>query len=160
MKFQYNVSKKSLIKNYENQMLKKYIEYINYLETINDFHQFCDKYNCSIKIGLSWINQNTQKYSDYRIPITKDYSCCVYFELQKSNSTLCVKSYDGEADYYPISASWIITSTTTSIIKKNKFSIEFCADEINKECVNDIKILFELLSSADENDIFFTHKNI
>lgn len=156
MKFQYNINKDSLIIAYENKMLIKYINYINNLDIINDFYPLCDKYNCSIKIGLSWINEHNKKYSNCRVPFTKGYYCCVYFELQKSGDVLCVKSYNNEADYYPISTSWIITASSNSFYKKTKFNIELCSNKINEECIEDIYVLLKILLKADENDVFFT----
>lgn len=73
------------------------------------------------------------------------------FELQKEGSILCVRSNDGEADYYPASASWVIT-TASKLPFVKKLCVELFSESISEECQSDLQNLLNLLQEADEND--------
>lgn len=153
MKFKYTADKKSLVTKYENQILSEYKKYIEGTEIIKAFYSLCIKYDCGVKIGLCWINEIRNEYSKSRLLIEKGYCCLVCFELQKDGSILCVRSHDGETDYYPVSASWVITTASKSPFGK-KLCVELFSESISEECQNDLQNLLNLLQEADENDVF------
>ena len=117
-------------------MLKKYSEI---LET---FRKQLERYDCSLEIGMRWTNFLKNEYSVNRLPFKNGYECYIYCEVQKDGKEVCIKSNDGEVDYYPLSASWIISSITRQFFKI-KVSLCLATDDINE----DINMLFQLLSN-------------
>lgn len=68
------------------------------------------------------------------------YECYIYCEVQKDGKEVHIESNDGEADYYALSASWIISSIERSFFKIN-VSLCSATDDIE----NDMKEMFQLL---------------
>lgn len=64
---------------------------------------------------------------------------CLY---SKKNNGTGIKSADGEADYYSLSATWMVSSIERSFLKA-KASLYSDTDDIE----NDMKELFRLLSN-------------
>ena len=62
------------------------------------------------------------------------------FEIQKNGKEVHIESDDGEVDYYPLSASWIISSIERRFFKLN-VSLCSATDDIE----NDINELLQLL---------------
>lgn len=102
------------------------------------FHQ----YDCFLEVRLFWIDFSTGKCSDRRLPFNLGYTCYVCCEVQKDGKEVCVKSVDGEADYYSLSAAWMVSSIEKFL--KTKVSLYSNTDEIEK----DMKELLRLLSDS------------
>lgn len=45
------------------------------------------------------------------------YQCYVYCVVQKDDNYVCIASIDGEADYYTLSTTWMISSIFRKIYK-------------------------------------------
>lgn len=103
MTFKYETDKDILIKTYEEDMLKKYEEYIN------KYSKSFLTYGCNIIIGLYW-DDIAQNHYYNRIPISEGYSCYAYCEIQRLGKTVKIQSHDGEVDFYLLSATWQISS--------------------------------------------------
>lgn len=111
MTFKYETDKDTLIKKYEEDMLKKYEEIIN--KYANAFMM----YGCNIIVGLYW-DDITQKHYNNRIPISEGYSCYAYCKIQRDGKTVKIQSQDGEADYYLLSTTWQVSSVNKRYGKK------------------------------------------
>lgn len=66
--------------------------------------------------------------------------CC---EVQKDGKEVRVKSIDGEAEYYSLSATWMVSSIERKFFK-TKVSLYSDIDDTE----NDIRELFRLLSNS------------
>lgn len=58
-----------------------------------------------------------KEHSASRLPFKNGYECYIYCEVQKDGKEVHIESNDGEADYYALSASWIISSIERSFLK-------------------------------------------
>lgn len=137
MKFEYDKSKTQRIINHEDIMLK------TYSKIINTYSSLFEQYDCFLEVGLFWIDFSTEKRSDRRLPFHVGYSCYVCCEVQRDGKEVQVKSVDGEADYYSLSATWMVSSIERSSFKA-KVSLYSDTDDIE----NDMKELFRLLSNS------------
>ena len=136
MKFAYDKSKAQRIINYEDIMLK------TYSKIISTYTSLFEQYDCSLKVRLFWIDFSTEKCSDRRLPFHVGYACYVCCEVQRDGKEIQVKSVDGEADFYLLSATWMVSSIERSFLKA-KVSLYSDTDDIE----NDMKELFRLLSN-------------
>lgn len=103
MTFKYEADKDILIKTHEEEMLKKYSEYVNQYSYVFMMHSY------NVVIGLYW-EDKTKKHYYNRIPISEGYNCYVYCEVKKDGNTVIIESNDGEADYYLLSEAWQVSS--------------------------------------------------
>lgn len=92
---------------------------------------------------LFWMDFFTEKCSDRRLPFHVGYTCYVCCEVQRDGKEVQVKSVDGEADFYLLSATWAVSSIERSFFKA-KVSLYSDTDDIEK----DIKELLRLLSNG------------
>ena len=137
MRFVYDESKTQRIINHEERMLKTYSEIVGSYSSL--FKQ-CD---CSLEVGLLWIDSSTGKRSDRRLPFRAGYACYVYCEVQRDGKEVRVKSMDGEADYYSLSATWMVSS-----IEKSFFRAKVTLYSDAEDAENDMKELLRLLSDS------------
>ena len=137
MKFAYDKSKAQRIINHEGIMLE------TYAKIISSYSPLFEQYNCSLEVGLFWIDFPAAKRSNRRLPFHVGYACYVYCEVQRDGKEVQVKSVDGEADFYLLSATWAVSSIERSFFKA-KVSLYSDTDDIEK----DIKDLFRLLSNS------------
>lgn len=136
MKFVYDASKIQSIINHEDIMFEKYSK------IISSYLSLFDQYDCSLEVRLFWVDFSTKKRSNRRLPFDVGYACYVYCEVQRDGKEVHVKSIDGEADYYSLSATWMVSSIER-IFLKAKVSLYSNTDDIK----NDMKELFQLLSN-------------
>lgn len=132
----YDKSKAQRIINHEDIMLKTYSKIISTYTTL------FEQYDCSLKVRLFWIDFSTERRSNRRLPFRIGYACYVCCEVQRDGKEVQVKSADGEADYYSLSATWMVSSIERSFLKA-KASLYSDTDDIE----NDMKELFRLLSN-------------
>ena len=137
MKFAYDVSKKQLIINHENIMLE------TYSKIISSYSSLFNQYNCSLDIGLFWVDFSTKKRSDRRLPFHNGYACYVYCEVQRDSKEVYVKSIDGEVDYYSLSTTWMVSS-----IERNFFKTKVSLYSDTDDTETDMKALFQSLSNS------------
>ena len=137
MKFAYDKSKAQRIINHEDIMLE------TYSKIISSYSSLFEQYDCSLEVRLFWIDFSTEKRSNRRLPFHIGYACYVCCEVQRDGKEVHVKSIDGEADYYSLSATWMVSSIER-IFFKTKVSLY--SDTYDTE--NDMKELFRLLSNS------------
>ena len=137
MKFEYDKSQAQRIISHEDIMLE------TYSKIISTYSSQFEQYNCSLDVRLFWMDFSTEKCSDRRLPFHVGYTCYVCCEVQRDGKEVQVKSVDGEADFYLLSATWAVSSIERSFFKA-KVSLYSDTDDIEK----DIKDLFRLLSNS------------
>lgn len=115
MKFVYTPDRDDEIVRHEELMLE---EYLNILDS---FRKIFEQYNCLLEVGYRWTNFSKKEYSAHRLPFKNGYQCYIYCEVQKDGKEVHIESNDGEVDYYPLSASWIISSIERWFFKSNVY---------------------------------------
>ncbi len=135
MKFTYDKSKAQRIINHENMMLE------TYTKIINGYSSLFEQYDCSLEVRLFWIDFSTDERSYHRLPFRVGYACYVCCEVQRGGKEVHVKSIDGEADYYSLSATWMVSS-----IERNLFRAKVSLYSDTDDTENEMKELFRLLS--------------
>lgn len=134
MKFLYTPDKDDEIVRFEKIMLEKY------LKILGSYRTMLAQNNYSLKVGCGWANFIKKEYSAHRLSFKNGYECYIYCEIQKNGKEVHIESDDGEVDYYPLSASWIISSIERRFFKLN-VSLCSATDDIE----NDINELLQLL---------------
>lgn len=94
------------------------------------------RYEGNWKDQLTSYNGETIAYDAMGNPTV----CC---EVQRDGKEVCVKSIDGEADYYSLSATWMVSSIERNFFR-TKVSLYSDSDDIE----NDMEDLFRLLSNS------------
>lgn len=137
MRFIYTSDEDDKIIKHENLMLEKYSN------IFDSYRKIFEQYNCSLEVGLRWTNSLKKEYSASRLPFKNGYECYIYCEVQKDGKEVHIESNDGEVDYYPLSASWIISSIERKIFK---ISVSLCvaADDVE----DDMNKLLQLLADC------------
>lgn len=153
MKFLYNEDANQLIIDHETTMFRRYTEYIY------GFSMQFAQYDCDLKVELLWNNSFGRElfgpFCDKRLPFKRGYECYVACEVQKDGETVCVKSTDGEVDYYILSAVWAISAINNFFFKPHVYLYsDIC------EAEEDIEGFLSTLKEATENnkDSLFTQK--
>lgn len=90
--------------DHEDDMLSMYAQKIQ--EYIPSFQ----KLGYSLRLGLLWINPVHKCKAFSRIKYQNGYQCYVYCSVQKNGEDVTIANTDGEAEYYPLSAEWMISS--------------------------------------------------
>ncbi len=137
MKFAYGKIETQRIINHEDIMLE------TYSKIISNYSSLFEQYGCSLEVGLFWTNLSAEERSNSRLPFRIGYECYVCCEVQKDGKELNIKSTDGEADYYSLSAAWAVSSIERKFFKSKVF---LYSDTCNIE--NDMKEMFRLLSDS------------
>lgn len=137
MKFAYDKSKAQRIINHEGIMLE------TYAKIISSYSPLFEQYNCSLEVGLFWIDFPAAKSSNRCLPFHVGYACYVYCEVQRDGKEVHVNSIDGEADYYSLSAAWMVSSVDRDFFKA-KVSLYSDTGDIE----NDMKELLQLLANS------------
>ena len=137
MKFEYDQREEQRITNHEDIMLE------SYSKIISSYSSLFEQYDCSLEVRLFWIDFSTEKRSNRRLPFHIGYACYVCCEVQRDGKEVHVKSIDGEADYYSLSATWMVSS-----IERNFFKTKVLLYSDTDDTENDMKELFRLLSNS------------
>ena len=137
MKFIYDERISQRIIDHEDIMLEKYSK------IISGYSSLFDQYDCSLDVELFWSDSVSEKNSNFRLPFHIGYTCYVCCEVLRDGKEVKVKSNDGEADYYSLSASWVVSSIDRKFFK-TKVTLYRDADDIEA----DIMDLFRLLSDS------------
>ena len=91
------------IKCFETEMFRKYKDIVDlYVPLFN-------KSECTLKLELGWVNSLRKTWSADGLPLTNGYECYVYCIIEKNGKEVHIKSDDGEADYYVLETSWMIS---------------------------------------------------
>ena len=99
--------------SHENKMLALY------LEKIKKYLPFFEKRGYSLKAGLMWKYFSSDAVMFQRESFRNGYECYVYCEVQENGKEVCLGGIDGEADYYPLSAAWMVSSIFRRFFKIN-----------------------------------------
>lgn len=99
--------------SHENNMLALY------LEKIKKYRPLFEKSGCSLKVGLMWRHFSQDVVMLQRGSFQNGYQCYVYCIVQKDGNEDRIDSIDGEADFYPLSTAWIISSIFRKFFKLN-----------------------------------------
>lgn len=118
MKFTYDKSKSQSIINHENIMLE------TYSKIIDSYSSLFEQYDCSLDVSIFWFDFSTEKRSNRRLPFHIGYTCYVCCEVQRDGKEVQVKSADGEADYYSLSATWAVSSIEKTFLKQRYRSFQ------------------------------------
>lgn len=94
----------SQIISHERHMLKLYEK------SISKYILSFDALGYSLKIGLFWKRFAGGIVSLKRGSPQNGYQCYVYCAVQKNGKDVCIKSTDGEADFYPLASAWIVST--------------------------------------------------
>lgn len=99
--------------SHENNMLALY------LEKIKKYIPLFEENGYSLKVGLMWKYFSEDTVIFQRESFQNGYQCYVYCVVQKAGNEVCINSIDGEADYYPLSTAWMISSIFRKFFKLN-----------------------------------------
>lgn len=137
MKFAYDKSETQRIINHEDIMLE------TYSKIISNYSSLFEQYGCSLEVSLFWIDFSTEEHSNRRLPFHIGYECYVCCEVQRDGKEVNIKSTDGEADYYSLSAAWVVSSIERKFFKSKVFLYSDTCD-----IENDMREMFRLLSDS------------
>lgn len=121
--FVYKAGKEPLIIQHENTALALYSE------ILSEYAPLLEPFACSFKVALYWIDSSTGRRSEQRLPFCAGYTCFIYCEVQRNGKPVRVKSTDGEADHYELSAAWTVSSIGR-IGLSTRASLYFNAEEV------------------------------
>ena len=96
-------------------------------------------------MALGWVNPLHKIQSSHRLPLKNGYECYVYCVVQRDGKEVHIVSHDGEADYYPLSTGWMISSINRSFLKL-KVSLYTDANDIDDN-LKDFLLQLERLES-------------
>lgn len=116
--------------SHENHMLELYIE------AIKEYIPRFEEKGYSLKVGLMWNCFPSDTVIFQRCSFQNGYQCYVYCVVQKDGNEVRIGSIDGEADYYPLSTEWMISSICRNFRKLNVMLYE-SADDIDAD-LNDL----------------------
>jgi hypothetical protein len=114
------------------------IKYEQYLEK---FGPVLQEYGCTIKTGLWWTNSLAKSGSYHREELKNGYECYVYFAIEKNGETVRIPSDDGEADYYLLSMSYMISAINRRWWKLNIQLFPDVDEDINSDMNKFISML-------------------
>lgn len=114
------------LRYFEAKMLAKYKKVVDvYLPLFNEN-------GCSLKVELGWLNSIRKKWSKNRLPPKNGYECHVYCLVERDGKEIRINSDDGEADYYTLETSWMISSIRRRFHKLN-ISLYASIDDVNTD---------------------------
>ena len=112
MRFNYDADMDLHIIKHEEQMLKAFSTKIQkYLASLKI-------YGCNAEVELFWCEQLVKNPTYERLGFDVGYACYVNCEVRRDGQVVKIKSRDGEADYYELSASWTISSISRNFLEK------------------------------------------
>ena len=101
------------IVSHESHMLALYIE------KVNKYIPLFEENGYSLKVGLMWDSFSKKTITFQRGRFQNGYQCYVYCTVQKDDNDVRIDSIDGEADYYLLSTTWMISSIFRKFYKLN-----------------------------------------
>lgn len=125
---EYNATREACNKmqDFETEMLNKYID------IIRPYFMVFNKMGYELNVELGWVNFLQKIWSSKRLPLKNGYECYVYCLVKKDGEEVRIKSDDGEADYYPLITSWMISSISRKWFNL-KISIYTNLDDVEAE---------------------------
>lgn len=119
IEFIINKEREKEICEFETKMFAKY------KEAIVSYAPLFNKEGCELKLELGWSNFIRETWSANRIPLRNGYRCYIYCLVEKGGEEVRIKSDDGEADYYPMETSWMISAVSRRF---HKLKVSLCED--------------------------------
>lgn len=89
---------------HENQMLNLYAQ-----KTQRHRQDFA-ALDCILDVGLMWKPQKEKQAEFHRVEFKNGYNCYVYCVVKKDDKEIRIQSTDGEADWYSLSAAWLVST--------------------------------------------------
>lgn len=83
--------------------------YALYEKIAAPYTQTVGQKGCILHTGLAWRNSIRQEYSATRLPPANGYECYFYCSIEKAGNVVRLESTDGEADYYPLELSTMVS---------------------------------------------------
>ena len=117
-----------------------------YKKNVEMYFPLFAQYGCTLKLELCWNNWLQKTWSPCKLPMQNGYGCYVYCEVQKNGKAVRIDSTDGEADYYPLSTGWMISSINRNFCKL-RISLYTDMDDINDD-LNEFLLQLERLEST------------
>lgn len=91
------------IVSHEDHMLELY------MDAIKEYRSIFESNGYSLKVGLMWESIPKNAVSFQRESFRNGYRGYVFCSVQQDNKDVYVSSMDGEADFYPLSATWMVS---------------------------------------------------
>lgn len=104
IEFYFDKRKEKELFDFELEMFAKY------KKLIGSYNHLFEEAGCELNLRMEWRNENQKIYSRNRISIENGYGCYIQCLVEKGGDVIKVKCNDGEADYYLIETSWMISS--------------------------------------------------
>lgn len=136
----YNESIDNIIYEHENKMLNLY------RNKVNEYADAIKKYNCTFEVTCDWMNFLNDRHSNKRLPFKNGYQCIISCGITRNNALVCIDSSDGEADYYELFESWIITNISRCFFH---LEVDLCTDMSDVE--DDISMLINMLRTSESS---------
>ena len=112
-KFEYTNRIDTEIINHEKNMLSLY------RKKIKKYMPLFEENGYSLKVGLMWKYFPRDTSILQRENFKNGYQCYVYCVVLKNGKEVRIRSIDGDADYYTLSSSWMISSIFRKFYKLN-----------------------------------------
>lgn len=135
--------------NYSEQLDDQIIEQEN--EMLSGYTQHIEKYKMkfeelgfTLNVGLFWKYFSKDNIMYQRIGFRNGYECYVYYVVEKDGRPVRISSDDGDADYYELSSSTMISCLTKHGILKVKIVL---FSDIDETVDSDLTGFLELLYS-------------
>lgn len=126
MKLTISGNKKNEIYDFETEMFAKYKKAV--APYLHLFHEL----GCELKLELGWANPIRKIWSDKPIALINGYECSVCCSVEKEGKELRIESKDGEADYYVLGTSWMVSSVCRKFLSL-KLSLYESVDEVDAD---------------------------
>lgn len=142
---------KSMIKlNYSKEIDEEIIRHENhmlgtYVKQLQKYIVLFEEKGYDLKIGLMWKNSFEEAIEYERPNFVNGYECYVYCVVESNGEEVCVKSVDGEADYYSLSTTWMI-----STIVRRLFALKVLLYSDVEDADSDVFELFEQVLINDK----------
>ncbi len=88
-----------------------------YKKIANLYCPVFSQYGCTLEMKLGWTNTLHKTWSPNRLRLKNGYECYVYCVVLRNGKEVRIVSNDGEADYYPLSTEWMISSINRHFFK-------------------------------------------
>lgn len=117
---------------------------LKYANAIHPYLPEFDKMGYEIKVELGRLNMLEKVWATNLLPIKNGYECHVYCVAEKNGEEVRIKSDDGEADYYPVITSWMISS-----VFKKRFKLKVALYEDVDDVTADMNTIISQLLSIE-----------
>ena len=139
MEFFYTADRDEEIVRHEETMIKEYGI------IFDKYRALFEQYHCTLEVACQWDNILKKEYSTHRLPFENGYMCYIECKVLRNGRHVHIISDDGEADYYPLYASWTVSAIVRTIFFKLK--VILCTDTEDVE--EDLNRMLQTLYNAE-----------